>query len=290
MSSRLNLSSFEPPSVKLANETAVKRYILVNLVAGQPSSLRCDQLGALQLYTPSQIETLLPSTLLSTHYLGAIDKQSIWVAVVGAEQCECYEEGQWLGLRAQLNKLDENWFALASRALQLSQWFQDHKFCGRCGLATAHCPADGAKICSSCQLSFYPRISPCMIVLITRGDEILLAHHRRSNRPMYSTLAGFVEAGERVEQTVMREVMEEVGLEVGGLEYFTSQSWPFPHQLMLGFFARYVAGEICIDNNEIVDAQWFHIDHLPEVPSPTSIAGQLINHYIKQRSILGSAI
>lgn len=121
-----------------------------------------------------------------------------------------------------------------------------------------------------------------MIVLVTRGDEILLAHHQRASRVVYSTLAGFVEAGESVEDCVRREVMEEVGVKVGKLDYFQSQPWPFPAQLMLGFFAAYEAGEIKIDPKEIIDAKWFRYDELPSVPAKASVAGQLIAHYVQQ--------
>ena len=120
-----------------------------------------------------------------------------------------------------------------------------------------------------------------MIVLVTRGDELLLAHHQRASRVMYSTLAGFVEAGESVEDCVKREVMEEVGIRVDKLEYFRSQPWPFPSQLMLGFFAEYAAGEIQVDPTEIVDAKWFRYDQLPQTPAPASVAGQLIAHYVE---------
>jgi NAD+ diphosphatase len=121
-----------------------------------------------------------------------------------------------------------------------------------------------------------------MIVLVTRGNEMLLAHHQRSSRAIYSTLAGFVETGESVEDCVRREVMEEVGLTLGKLDYFRSQPWPFPGQLMLGFFAEYAAGEIHIDPTEIVDAKWFRYDQLPQTPAPASVAGQLIAHYCER--------
>ena len=289
MSSRLVLSSFESLALTFLAKPANKLYMLVNLVDGHCSHLLCDKQGALQLFTASELECLSPTAVVSEHYLGALDEQFIWAAVVSLNSEESYHGGQWLGLRAQLTILDEHWFSLTSRALQLSQWFHDHKFCGRCGTNTQLCAEDGAKFCPICNLRFYPRISPCMIVLVTRGDELLLAHHQRASRVVYSALAGFVEAGESVEQTVIREIMEEVGLEVSDVEYFRSQPWAFPHQLMLGFFARYVAGDIRIDKKEIVDAQWFRFDELPEIPLEKSIAGQLINHYVRQRLALYSA-
>jgi NAD+ diphosphatase len=137
-----------------------------------------------------------------------------------------------------------------------------------------------AMCCDSCTTAIYPRIAPCIIVLVTRGEELLLARNVNFPRPMYSTLAGFIEAGESAEETLIREVREEVGIEVGNLSYFHSQSWPFPSQLMLGFFAEYVSGEIVCDPAEIADARWFHYRELPPTPPASSISGQLIEHYV----------
>ena len=123
-----------------------------------------------------------------------------------------------------------------------------------------------------------------MIVLVTRGDEILLARSPRFNPGVYSTLAGFVEAGESVEQCVAREVFEEVGLEVDNLEYLGSQGWPFPHSLMLGFYARYRSGEIVMQADEIEDARWFALDDLPLLPPTNSISRYLIELYLARRS------
>jgi NAD+ diphosphatase len=135
--------------------------------------------------------------------------------------------------------------------------------------------------CEPCGTLNYPRIAPCVIVLVTRGEELLLARNVNFPRPMYSTLAGFIEAGESVEETLVREVREEVGVDVCNLRYFQSQSWPFPNQLMLGFFADYAGGEIVCDPTEIADARWFHHRELPMIPPAASVSGQLIRHYIQ---------
>tara|TARA_R110002110_G_scaffold14698_1_gene67651 strand:+ start:76802 stop:77614 length:813 start_codon:yes stop_codon:yes gene_type:complete len=179
-----------------------------------------------------------------------------------------------------LGRVDEALFALAGRASQLLDWERDHQFCGRCGQRMRVDQAERAMCCDTCSIINYPRIAPCIIVLITRGEELLLARNANFPRPMYSTLAGFIEAGETAEETLIREVREEVGVEVKNLRYFQSQSWPFPNQLMLGYFAEYAGGDIVCDPAEIADAQWFHYSDLPMIPPRSSISGQLIEHYI----------
>ncbi|MEQ8515746.1 MAG: NAD(+) diphosphatase [Chromatocurvus sp.] len=179
-----------------------------------------------------------------------------------------------------LGRVDDALFALAGRALQMLTWERDHRFCGRCGDPMTMLADERAMHCQRCDMSVYPRISPCIIVLVTRGEHLLLARHARYRRPMYSTLAGFIEAGENAEQCLQREVHEEVGITVGDIRYFHSQSWPFPGQLMLGYFASYEDGEICCDPKEIAEADWYHYSDLPPTPPETSIAGQLIRHYV----------
>ncbi|MGS2718490.1 NAD(+) diphosphatase [Eionea flava] len=172
---------------------------------------------------------------------------------------------------------------MINRALQLTTWNQQHQFCGQCGRKTKLHSKESALHCASCDLYFYPKILPCMMCLVVDGDYCLLAQHEKHRGGFYSTLAGFVEAGETVEQTVHREVMEEVGLTVDRLDYFSSQAWPFPHQLMIGYFARYLSGDITIDDEEIADAQWFHYSKLPKVSSSDSLSGVMINAFVAQR-------
>lgn len=192
-----------------------------------------------------------------------------------------YQRGN---LYSILGRVDEQIFAMAGRAAQLLSWERDHLFCGRCGVKMLENAAERAMCCEPCGTINYPRIAPCIIVLITRGEEILLARNANFPRPMYSTLAGFIEAGESAEETLHREVREEVGVEVRNLRYFQSQSWPFPNQLMLGYFAEYAGGDIVCDLTEIADAQWFHYNELPMIPPVSSISGQLIQHYIQSLS------
>ena len=168
-------------------------------------------------------------------------------------------------------------FALAGRATQLLDWQKNHRYCGRCGTPTNRLPTEYAMACTSCGLLVYPRISPAVMVLIERDDEILLARGPNSRAGVFSALAGFVEAGETLEQCAHREVREEVGLEIANLHYFHSQPWPFPDSLMIAFFADYVSGEITPDPSEIEAAAWFPRNVLPPLPDPMSIARQLID-------------
>ena len=181
-----------------------------------------------------------------------------------------------------IGRVEDPLFALTGRASQLLDWERDHSFCGRCGAPMQIADGERAMHCKRCDTLLYPRIAPCVITLVTRGEEMLLARSARFPRPMYSTLAGFIEAGESAEETLRREVREEVGVEVGELRYFASQAWPFPNQLMLGFFADFESGEIRPDPAEIADAGWFSARELPTIPPPQSIAGQLIQTHCER--------
>jgi NAD+ diphosphatase len=185
-----------------------------------------------------------------------------------------------VSLRSLVGRLDDDSFNLWGKASQLLNWQKVHRFCGSCGRKTEDHESEHAKVCPVCSLTWYPRISPCIIVLVTRGQELLLARSPRFTEGMYSTLAGFIEPGESVESTLRREITEEVSIKIKNIRYFGSQPWPFPGQLMLGFFAEYDSGEIRIDPEEIVDAAWFHYTALPMIPSEGTIAGQLIRHHL----------
>ena len=167
--------------------------------------------------------------------------------------------------------------------MQIVEWERTHRFCGRCGAPTAPAEGERAMRCRKCGLLAFPRLSPAVIVLIHRGDEVLLARSHRFPEGMYSALAGFVEPGETVEGALIREVAEEVGVRVRDLEYRGSQPWPFPNSLMLGFFAEYAGGEIVPEAAEIAEAAWFPVDALPTIPGPISIANRLITAWVAGR-------
>lgn len=189
-------------------------------------------------------------------------------------------------LRALFGAVDDEFLGLASRAAQIAEWARTHRFCGVCAGAMTHAPGERAFQCPSCGHIAYPRISPAMMVLIKKGDTALMAHHARSPAGRFSPLAGFLEAGESIEEAIHREVMEEVGLKVDKLRYFGSQSWPFPHSLMIAFTAEYVSGEICVDGQEITEARWF--SHVPDTYPEISISGKLVNAHLPPQSGAGA--
>jgi NAD+ diphosphatase len=181
-----------------------------------------------------------------------------------------------------LGRVADELFSLAGSAQQLLAWARANRYCGQCGLPTGTHQRDRAMTCDPCGASVYPSIAPCVIVLVSRGEELLLARNARFPGQMFSTLAGFIEVGESVEDCLRREVREEVGVDVGDIRYFGSQPWPFPNQLMLGFFAEYSGGDIVCEDEEIAEAHWFRPDELPNIPPPHSIAGQLIRHHVSR--------
>jgi len=189
-------------------------------------------------------------------------------------------------VRQLLRQWASHEFERASRALQLLEWQRNHLFCSRCGTRTFTHSHEHATICPTCHYTQYPRLQPCVIVVITRQDrgqpEILLARSSRSNTGMFSLIAGFVEVGETLEQAVAREVAEEVGLVIKDIRYLGSQPWPFPSNLMIGFQAEYVSGEFVLQEDEIAEAHFYPIDQLPLTPPQGSIAHRLIKDVIAQ--------
>ncbi len=178
---------------------------------------------------------------------------------------------------------DQDLFLLAGTANHILHWSSVNQYCGRCGTKTKEAEEERAKVCPSCGNMIFPRISPATITAIIKGDEILLAHNKKFRKDLYSLVAGFVEPGENLEQCVRREIMEEVGLKVKNIQYFSSQPWPFPDSLMFAFTAEYESGEIQVDNYEILDANWYKADALPIIPSTDSIAGKMIRWFRDNR-------
>ena len=189
-------------------------------------------------------------------------------------------------LRDLLAVAGEEVFSLACRAVQLLGWQDKHRFCGSCGEPNQATAKEHAMTCHKCNINNYPRISPCVIVLVTRGDHCLLARNASWPTNRFGALAGYLEAGESAEQALHREVFEEVGVEIDNIRYVGSQSWPYPGQLMLGFIANAVTDEIKVDGIEIAEANWFRYDQLPGNTAPPGImAGRLIQYYVEQATL-----
>lgn len=215
----------------------------------------------------------------SVHFVGMVGDEAVWGVDVPAGEDPSY--GAASDLYSYYGRASELDWLIAGRAVQLVEWARTHRHCGRCGTPTVAQDHERAMKCPACGLLAFPRLAPAMITLVTRGDEALLARGVQFRGPMYSCLAGFVEPGESLEDAVVREVREEVGVEVGDVRYWGSQPWPFPHSLMVGFTAEWVSGEIDIDPTEIVDARWFRRDELPNIPPRISIARKLIDAWVE---------
>jgi NAD+ diphosphatase len=209
-------------------------------------------------------------------YLGRLQGVDCLALRVASDASEA-SGWQWRSLRSLFLQIPDALLAVAGRAFQIVEWDRSHQFCGRCGAPTRNKSGERSKECTACGHIVYPRVSPAMMVLVTRGRELLLARANRFPAAMFSALAGFVEPGESIEDCIHREVREEVGVEVDRLRYFASQSWPFPHSLMIAFNAEYLSGEARPCDAEIADVKWFAIDALPQLPGPVSISRQLID-------------
>lgn len=221
----------------------------------------------------------LPALAQDAHFLGTLDDTDCYATAL-PEDVAIPADLKLLAARGLFGRLSESLFALAGRAIAIAEWDTHHRFCGRCGQPTALVPGERARGCPACKTRFYPRIAPAVIVLVTRGDTMLLARASTFPEPFFSTLAGFVEPGESLEETLVREVKEEVGIDIDQIRYFGSQPWPLGRSLMVGFTAAYAGGEIHVDGQEIVEAGWFTPDNLPRVPPRLSIARQLIDDFI----------
>jgi|TARA_B110000438_G_scaffold122244_1_gene119352 NAD+ diphosphatase len=214
------------------------------------------------------------------HFLGYLNDKSLFIVELKDESM-LMEDTILSSLRVLLGAIPDNLFSICSRSLQIVEWFNSHRYCGRCGSKmNSHAQERGMQ-CECTKILTYPRISPCVIVLVTNGDYLLLAHNKNFPGSFYSTLAGFIEAGENAEDAIHREILEEVSIEVKNITYFGTQSWPFPSQLMIGYHAEFLKGDIRPDGIEIDEAKWFHKDEMPSVPSgKISISGKLIEDYL----------
>jgi NAD+ diphosphatase len=215
-------------------------------------------------------------------YLGALDGAPCFARL--APEGEVIAGSEPVPLRQLFGALPELDFAIASRALGLTTWDRDHRFCSRCGAETERSPTERVRTCARCGYGAYPRLSPAVIVLVERDGRALLARNGANRMKFHSCLAGFVEVGESLEQAVHREVAEEVGITLTDLRYFGSQPWPLTNSLMIGFTARWAGGELRPDGIEIVEAAWYAPDALPLIPPVISISRELIDDFVRRHS------
>ncbi len=229
-------------------------------------------------WRPQTLAGLGPFTVIQEHFMGQLNGVDCY-----AVEVEPLDGFEFVNLRLTLGQVNDTLFNLAGRALQLSDWYRNHRYCGQCGGENTVHDSDRSMVCESCRINYYPRLSPSIIVLVHREDEVLLARNHLFPPGLFSTLAGFVEPGESIEETVRREVFEEVGVKLGSLQYHGSQPWPFPNSLMLGFHAAYESGDIVCQEDEIAEARWFPLDDLPQIPGKFAISRWLIDAYLDKR-------
>lgn len=270
----ISLAMLQTPSSFIPQISGLPRLDGQTFVVHRGQLLLRDD--GLALPGPDAVAPWLAATPERVHVLGSWSEQHY--QMVWLDSPEAAPGYSWHGLRSLFGQLDDELLGLASRAVQLAEWARTHRYCGVCASPMQQKAGERCFSCPACGMLAYPRISPAMMVLIRKGESVLLAMHTQSPYKRYTALAGFLEAGESIEDAIHREVMEEVGLRVHNLRYFGSQSWPFPHSLMLAFTADYLDGEIRVDPSEIAEARWFGPDDAwPELPVGVSIAARLVN-------------
>jgi len=234
--------------------------------------------------------------ILSTYDIKRLANQPTNIQSIGLfRDLECFigtisndnipEGFSFTKVRPLYGNIEDDCFWCACRAFHISTWLKSNTFCGCCKGVMKMSSIELALKCTDCGHLVYPRISPAIIVAVTKGDQLLLAHSGRFLPNRYGVIAGFVEPGETLEDCVKRELMEEVGVEVHKIKYFASQPWPFPDSLMVAFTAEALTKEITIDNQEILAAGWFYADNLPDISDKPSVGRSLIDWFIKTHPI-----
>lgn len=262
------------PSVSPTNQHDRRTWLVVH-----PKGLVARRVGERVIFPSDEDVAALGLRREDAHRLGELDEtDALAVPIEGRIEAPF----ELFGLRMLAGLLDAALFGVVGRAMHTCDWLTTSRFCGRCGTATARVPTERSMACPKCGLHVYPRISPAIITLVRKGDLALLASNAKFPGAFYSTLAGFAEIGESLEETLVREVQEEVGVTVTNVRYFGSQPWPFPNSLMIAFTAEWASGDIAVDPTEIADAKWFEADALPMIPPPLSIARRLIDAWVEE--------
>lgn len=239
---------------------------------------------------PFTLPTTADSTSLQPYFtrafeIGHIEGEKYACAELSAH-ITLHPNFKTMPLRQALSAIHSMQYSLAVKSFSILQWDKNHQFCSRCAAPTTREAKEGfERRCPTCHLSFFPRISPSIIVLIKKNNQLLMARSPHFLPGVFGLIAGFVEAGETLEEAVHREVREEVGIEIKNLQYFGSQAWPFPDSLMVGFMAEYSKGKLRINPQEIEKAGWYRYDKLPGRPSVSiSIATQLLDTFIRNNA------
>ena len=281
MTAPMNLDGFYASSLSVNSQ---KKYLVAVVDGGilLPTSPASNATFVIATETADQLKAFCLRRLNIGQWWG--NDCEVWELMPEATGCDGFTR---IELRTLLAQSTEAEFSLASRATQLIDWHKKHQFCGHCGTPNRVSGSEHAFVCEPCGIRQYPRISPCVIVAVVSGSQCLLARHASWPEQRFSTLAGFIEAGESAEQALHREVFEEVGLEIHNIRYVGSQAWPFPGQLMLGYIAEAKTHEIKVDGKEIAQAKWFHYNQLPPTMAPPSImGGRLIKQFFDESKAL----
>lgn len=226
--------------------------------------------------------SMLPDMPVRGEQFSFSDNDVQYVATLVATDTDTPDGFLWVDIRSSFTTLGEHSWMMLTKGVELLNWAESSRFCSRCG-APMQRASEISMRCSRCNNEIWPQLSPCIMVLVRRGDEALLVHAASFSRPFFALIAGFVETGETLEQCVQREVAEETGLSITNIQYFGSQSWPYPAQLMIGFTADYLSGTIKFVDGELIDGGFFSPHNLPMLPSHPSLARQLIDHWLDSK-------
>ena len=247
----------------------------ISVLVFSKQTLLCDAHNKC-IFSPRELRAKrLEIPVASLLYLGKYGSQEWYAAHIDQPQGLSF-----VNVHSLLDGLHVALHTPILRALQLLHWQRVSRYCGCCGRETHLSDREFVKICQGCGQQFFPQYSVAVIMRVTRGDEILLGRGPHFPEKMYSTLAGFVEAGESCEHAVMRETREEVGIDVHNIRYHSMQPWPFPNSLMIAYTAEYKSGTLAVNRAELEDAQWFHVEKLPQLPIKTSVAHTMIQEFV----------
>ncbi|MCI7263767.1 MAG: NAD(+) diphosphatase [Clostridium sp.] len=227
----------------------------------------------------AEIEPLISNAKERAVYLFAIDEKPYYMVEIGTEEeVKLSENGSldWKGTQ-YMRSMEPMYQAFAAiTATQIWRWRESRRFCGHCGARMTESTIERALVCPECGQIEYPKISPAVIVAITNGDKLLMSRYRDRPYRGYALIAGFVEIGESFEETIRREVMEEVGLKVKNIRYFGSQPWAFTDTEMIGFFAELDGDDtIRLQEDELSEAGWYHRDEIPDDELRISVGSEM---------------